>query len=491
MIGIFLLFAFSLIPILYVSQYDFATGDDYAFGAYAHLAFQNSHSIIAAIKASAQHTADIYYTWQGTWLSCFLFGLHPEVFNDRAYVVVPWIMLFIMSSSLWHFCNHFFIKNLCIEKNTGIILTIFILSSMIQLLPSKPFGIFWFNGALHYTVPYSLMLLSLVSASKYLKSAHKKDLIILSFLMLALGGMSYPAALAAPVGICLILLFRRISHRRYAQKKDCTLLVPLILELIGLVISALAPGNKVRGGEKFGFSFSTVIYTIGQSFVQCVTHTLRYLKEEHFIIAILFASVLLFIFLYKKPEETPREKHFKNPLLFILFVFLWDTCVYAPEIYAGVSVSEGVDNTYFFSFVISIFSIVIYTMGWLMESTKILSKEKYYINSFTKATAFLLICITVFVCRHPLKYSTAYICYDFVTSGNAQDFKNELLLQQKLLSGDEKTLVLPSTNGRNGPIINMSVTPDSNSWNSRVIARFYGKDSVTGLAADDWHKIYD
>ena len=80
-----------MIPIFVVSGYDYASGDDYNYGAGAHLAFLETGSVAMAIKAAIQTTIGTWYGWQGTWFDCFLFCLHPEVFFESGYVIVPYI----------------------------------------------------------------------------------------------------------------------------------------------------------------------------------------------------------------------------------------------------------------------------------------------------------------------------------------------------------------------------------------------------------------
>ena len=101
--GFVLIFLLSIIPILAVARYDCASGDDYGFGAAAHQAFVRTGSVAAAVQADVHHVGEVYEIWQGTWLSCFLFGLHPEVFHYHAYEIVPWIMLFVLSAGVLAF----------------------------------------------------------------------------------------------------------------------------------------------------------------------------------------------------------------------------------------------------------------------------------------------------------------------------------------------------------------------------------------------------
>lgn len=486
--------ALSLLPVLYVAQYDFATGDDYAFGAFAHLAFRETHSVWAAVKASAAHTREIYYTWQGTWLSVFLFGLQPEVFGDRLYVITPFIMVAMTVPGFAAFCHHFLQKRLGIDRPVTIILAVLILTAVIQLVPAKAFGIYWYNGATHYVVPYVLMLFSLVCGSAFLTEGRGRDLILLILLQTALGGMSYPAAIGAPLGIAFLWIFRSIIRERKPMRRDLWLFLPFAAELAGLAISAAAPGNKVRGGSDFGFSMSRAARTIAECFVQSGSHALRYLREESFLLVLLLAGAAVFLALDTEggaslPKRVAMFQSHRGTALIMLAV--WNASFYAPELYAGVSVSEGVDNTYYYSFVLSCFIGMIYCLGWIRDAVR---RRHRAVSLRSRAWIYVLLAILVagsaYLARHSLKASTAYVCLDFVRSGKAEDFRQQMLLQQRLLETREKDVVIPGTNAYDGPLLNMSAEEDPKAWTSEVIARFYGKDSVRSMNSDQWHAMH-
>lgn len=79
-----------LLPVLF----NRATGDDYGYGTYTRAAFQATHSLIPLLAAVGKTVKQYYLSWQGTWFSVAVFSLQPEVFHDRAYVVVVFLMLF-------------------------------------------------------------------------------------------------------------------------------------------------------------------------------------------------------------------------------------------------------------------------------------------------------------------------------------------------------------------------------------------------------------
>lgn len=521
-----LIFILSMVPILYTGRYDFATGDDYAYGALAHIAYINTGSLTEVIKANAKHVVDIYYSHQGTWMSVFLFGFHPEVFGDRAYFLVPWIMTGIMILTLTVFFRYL-LKGITDPKEPlNITLILLPVTAVIQFVPTISNAFFWYNGAVHYTVPFALMIISLMMGIKMLRrisggdNSEKKTgiaglLIGLSVIYAILGGMSYLAALAAPVGMGCIYVYLLIVRHRKCFARDLWFFLPVALELAGLAVSAVSPGNKVRAGEDFGFSLSWAVTTIIKSFVSSISHWVGYICDEPYLMVLLLIAGAVFLYIYtggkdRKADASAgtngkRDKKpvlFSSPLIVILLVWIWNACTYAPEIYSDVEVSFGVDDTYFFMFAVSIFLLWIYILGWI--SDRFLSDcpsgdfrygadgpsgEKLRSAVFIGILAIAL--VVTAVGRHMLADSTSKVCFDFIRKGYGEDFRSQMLLQQKLLAEGGPDVILPSTNAYNGPILNMPVTDEPGAWVNEIVERFYDKESVIGMDADTWHAMYD
>ena len=131
---------------------------------------------------------------------------------------------------------------------------------MIQYIPRTTSGIYWFNGIMHYTVPMLLGIIAVVHSQKFVDTKRKSDYIILFICFALLGGGSYLAPLAATLAVVLILISKieikecSIKSRVFKWKYDYAnlwILLALVVEFVGLVISFMAPGNSVRGGEEF------------------------------------------------------------------------------------------------------------------------------------------------------------------------------------------------------------------------------------------------
>jgi hypothetical protein len=228
---------------------------------------------------------------------------------------------------------------------------------------------------------------------------------------------------------------------------------------------------------------------------------------------LIVGAVFLYVYNGRKDKEAdaPAGTHgklgkkpvlFSSPLIVILLVWIWNACTYAPEIYSDVEVSFGVDDTYFFMFAVSIFLLWIYILGWISDrflggrlsgdrgnGADRLSGEKLRSAVFIGILAGTLV-VTIFG-RHMLADSTSKVCFDYIRKGYGEDFRSQMLLQQKLLAEGGEDVILPSTNAYNGPILNMPVTEEPGAWTNEIVERFYGKESVIGMDADTWHAMYD
>ena len=155
-----LLFIISLIPILYLSGYDHAIGDDYGYGFRAHCAWLESHDLREVMRMALETARIYWHTWQGTWFTIFLMALQPEVFSPNAYWIVPWLMLAVNIGSTSLLLHYFMVRRLELSVPTFLCVDILLLMSMIQFFPSTKSGIFWYNGSVHYIIPYGLAMLA-------------------------------------------------------------------------------------------------------------------------------------------------------------------------------------------------------------------------------------------------------------------------------------------------------------------------------------------
>lgn len=468
------LFVVSLIPVIYLAGYVHATGDDYHYGAMAHKAWMDTHSLWKTFQASAQNTRDFWYSWQGTWFTIFLMGLQPEVFSVNAYCVVPVFMVAInilSTSFLTHYCM---VKKIGLDVGTWAVVNLMLLFAFLQFVPSTKSGIFWWNGAVHYIVPYCLAVAAITFFMKFIDSYKKRYWGGAFLCMAALGGSSYLAALLAPVILIALLIIYGKEKR-----KSLWLLIPLAAEAAGLVISMLSPGNTIRGGEDFGFFVGRAIATVMQSFEQGIFTLIAYGKEKPFV-----WLILLFLAVFVWDMYEMREKplfSFRLPGIFAGFMFCVWCAMFAPGIYAGVEVSGGVPNTIFQVFLLTAAADIVYVLGWMRCRQEERGTRSGWQHS-RKAVwiGCMLFCLFVGgATKGTLKQTTFYNCVSFLTSGQADDYKMQMEERLDVLLDDsQKDIELPEMNSEQGPFMHMEIMEDPEAWTNTVMCEFYRKDRV-------------
>lgn len=465
-----IVFLVSLIPILYLSGYVHATGDDYGYGARTHQMWLSTHSVWQVLKAAGQTVQHYWIGWQGTWFTIFLMSLQPEVFWDNGYWIVPWIMLALTIFSTLYLTEYVMVQKLRLPKATWISCTLILLLAMIQYFPSTKSGIFWYNGTAHYIIPYSMALVAIRCCWSFADRKRKKDWIAAFICMALLGGASYLAPLLVLIAVAYLILceWKTKKHVFY-------LCIPVAAELAGLIVSYLAPGNKSRGGEDFGIHGLLIVKTILECFVDGAKQIFLYLFKTPFILLCLVVIAVLLVNAFQKVRPT---FDFPYPVIVAVAMFCMYCAMYAPGVYAGVELSGGVPNTIYQVFLMTVFITVIYTVGWMNHH--FCKDEK--MGKIKKAVCGGLLMLALFLIlveKGTLKSSTSYQCYDYIVSGQADDYKAQMEERLSLLRNPElKNVELPAMNSDQGPLMHMEVMEDPKEWTNTVVKQFFGKESV-------------
>ena len=114
-----IVFIVGLIPLLYLSGYVHASGDDYGYGAGTHAIWLETHSVFQTLARAAKTSVDYWHGWQGTWFTIFLMALQPEVFSPNGYWIVPWIMLAITIAATSLVTYYFLVNKLELKREHG------------------------------------------------------------------------------------------------------------------------------------------------------------------------------------------------------------------------------------------------------------------------------------------------------------------------------------------------------------------------------------
>lgn len=482
-------FIMSLIPILMLSGVNQATGDDFGYGRMTHQAWVETHSLPEVLKAAAKTVQEYYTGWQGTWMSIFLFALQPEVFSPNAYVIVPAFMLMIWLGAVGILMHYLLVKRMGYRKTDFGAVYLLAAAAGLQFLPSTKSGIFWYNGTAHYVVPFALALLAVYCYFRFMDKERKVGAYVGFFIsMMLLGGGNYQAALFAPIVVVLtgIAYFRNKEKR----KKLLFCLLPLCAETVGLFISMKAPGNRARGGEDFAFSLSLGIKTVLACFVKGAVQAWEYIREHPLLLLIFAAAVII---CRRAAAEAYRESKKKpifsypHPTVFLIFSYCVYCAMFAPMLYAGVPVSGGVYNMNYYVFLFMVFGDMIYVTGaWANRRQGVMKERKTGV-----LTALIgLGLIGLWLCRSDVKETTSFQCIEYMRSGQARDFKEQMALQKEILLDENITdALLPFINDTQGPLMHMPLTDKPEAFTNFVTKEFYGKNSVTAMPREDWELL--
>ena len=483
-------FILSLIPILYVAQFDFATGDDLGYGAAVRHAWIENKSIIACISAAFSNVKNSYTYWQGTWFTLFIFCFNPENFGFGHYAIVPYIMVFLQISCMLLVMHRLLVYRLQLSKLDFLGISFLILFENFQFIEYPTCGFYWWTGTVHYIIPFSLFLLSMFWADRYLEKYKIADLICLSICMLFIGGGSYQPAILALLSVVLLDLWRKVIYGKNKEFKAFFIFIPVLIEIIGIIISAKAPGNKVRGGDGFGFTSENIFSAILGCFVTAIEWIQDCCINNSAIIAImLFCAVIIGVLLNK--SRVLSKQNFKFPLLFVIMNFCLFAAVFTPELFAGVDVSGGLYNTYLYVFVLTLLADIIYLEGYFL--TKI--QGGFRVRGFIGFLAMFLFIIAelllIYEGRHGIKETTDYVCFEYVSSGAAMDYKNQMIQYYEILTSTDKDIVLPTVNNEQGPLQCMPITDDISNFTNTVTAEYYYKNTVTAIPREEWNSLYN
>lgn len=482
-VTVMVVLALSLLPIFALAGVDRASADDWSYGLLTHLAWVDTHSVFQVLQAAFASVKKYYFSWQGTWFSVFLFSLQPEVFSHKAYCIVPYLMTLLLMAGVSCFLYNLLVRLLHIAKRDFLLLDAVLLLTLIQFVPYQTSAFFWYNGAAHYTVPFALALAACSRFLRYVTDFRKRDVVMASVWMTLLGGTNY---LAAILGLTLFFLFFVLFYKK--DRRVLWMFIPVVLEITGLLISALAPGNAVRGGSDYQLTFGKMFATVLESFRQGAAGMWHSFGEYPVAMA---AMIVIAVLLWDILRETVPERsfHFPRPGLVILYFFCVYCAMYWPVLFVSESISDGatsvgVPNTIFWVLICMLFASLLYGLGWLAEKTNAAGKR---LRLSVYAAGFAVSFLILAVCRLDLKNSTDYVCYYYIHTGRAAVYKEQMdELTQLLTQEGEEDVVVPFIVGEQEPLVHLPITLDKNEWSNRKMAEFFRKKSLVAVPRDEW-----
>ena len=474
------LFVLSMIPIWYLGHYARPSGDDYGYSVLTHTAWLETHSLIEVFKAGIATVKQFYNAWNGDWFTTFLFSLMPEVFAPYTFWTVTYMMTGILIICMTLFLYEICVRILKMPVRDFVIYDMIILFISYQFMPSAKIGIYWYVGAVHYIVPHAISLLAILFAMRYCKENKARYIFCSSICTFMVGGSSYFSCLLIFITFFALMIVFLVKNR-----KVLWLLIPFIICFVGFIIQCKSPGNKVRAGEDFGLDFSFAFYTIIQSVIQSFVRIGEYIRDKTFIFV---SFVVLAVFLWESLQKIKTVFNFRYPALFLILMYGCYCSMFAPAIYASVDVSQGPVTMEYLVFILTCFCSIVYIEGWIIQRIKsgrikrypeiFLIENSKYRKCILLPVLYVVMLLTIFN-RGWFRDCIDKQIFDYVVSGQAEDFKNQIKQQMEILLDDSvKEAYLVPINDEQGPLMHMPVTDDEDAFTNWVVKNFYHKDKV-------------
>lgn len=503
------LFLISLLPIIYLGLHNYPTGDDFWYGVYTNRAWVETGSIIEALKGSFRMLKEMYVEWQGTWFTIFLFTLSPSIFVKHGYYIVIFLSLGMLIGGTGYLSYHYLVRKLQLPKSAWLILLCTVLYPAIQYIPRTTSGLFWFNGIMHYSVPYLLACIAVVQTQKFMDNGKIRNFLALFLCFTFLGGGSYLMPIAASL-IAVLIFLSHISFTRserngkfciHIPRHNWLILIAFAAELIGLLISFLAPGNSVRGGEEFGADPKWALKCIWYAIDRGIYLGVDYFQENPVNLLIYIG---LAVFLWGIMWEVSKRIYFRLPAIFVLYMNGIYWAIYTPEIYSRSDVSGGVPNTYFHVFLLITLANMIYVHGWVQNQIwkywqkkaeqSNLPVEEMAVTSFIYGKRFkhiieipalvLVLALLLWIAPDSERLTTNDYCVEYITSGQMEEYVNLREAQYQIMTDDSIKDAVIYDKGDQYPLCHMSLSDDPTMQHNVNQANFYGKDSVVAYPVE-------
>lgn len=469
----------SFIPLFLISQYDHPCADDFSYGNHTISVWTATHSLWDTINAAIDGTRQVYETWQGSFSAVFLMMLHPAIFGEQFYFLVPLFLLSGFILSILFFFKIIMIDYFGTDKVTYGIISCVILLLSVQFSISPVEAFYWYNGAIYYTGFHILSLIMFGTLLKSQKTNQKSLSILYGFIVVLsaflVGGSNFITALTTAV---ILLIF--FLYRIFCQKKTKWLLPLLGLLSIttSLLISISAPGNAIRQENFQGMNPFEAIFL---SFWYALLFIFSFIR-----VPVFFAFACIVPLIYRMAKNSPYS--FRLPGLVTVVLYGIYSSSFTPNLYAMSSFGmERVLNINFYLFLLFLFFTVFYWCGWISKKIPPApnkTKEKNKRNS-KENESFIILLIACFIFGSIMITSmdihamtSISSLYSLIT-GEASQYHQEYLNRLALYQNPKiKDVEVPAFQVKPYVLFFDDITTDINDWRNIAVASYYGKESV-------------
>jgi hypothetical protein len=477
------LYCVSLIPMLIMGFYDWPSVDDFSMPLQPHQTFATTGSVLATIGSIFSKTVFIYNNWVGYFFSDFVTCLCPSVYGEKWYFITVFIILGMLTCGVIYFFDALFVKVFELDKDltrAASILALLLITQSMENGSTRAEAFYWWSGAINYTFMFGLSLLwmGMVFRQAFDNDIHRVRFVLMCILGFLLGGSNYMTALVVAIfsslGLIVLLMIRIGKFTFWGNEKRIKLLwLPFILNLLGIVVSAIAPGNKIRGTEIGRISpVKTIFRAYYSVFDVCMGSMMRW--------EVLMAFAVLAIIMWKLSSEIKRT--LSHPFIFALFSLSIVAACIVPPIYAVGNIDAArLRATIWLQFIVVSVLTIFYCIAWIRQRVNAKKESSFsqVSSTFIVIAALVIIggsalCIYV----NPYYYSTTSALTDLV-SGNAAAYKQENIVRLKILEDNSiSEAVLTQHRYKPELVFQSDIYEDPSLWENTAVATYYNKEKV-------------
>ena len=461
----------SLVPLVWLGRYNYPTGDDYYYGAEAHLVWQQTGSIPQAISAACAGVAKSYQDWQGTYSALFLMYLAPNAFSNTAYHLVTFVVLLLLCGSIFYLLRPLVCRFLPGTDGDWITISSVLSLLCVQTVVFQSDSFYWYNGSMYYTGFFAVTLFFLGTLLRYLYNGKKILLLPLLLLAVFLGGGNYVSLLPCMllvVTVTFLLLLRK-------NKKAYLCGITSAVLLLSFAVSAMAPGNHVR---QDGMWKIPAWKAIAKCLLQGIRYTFAWTRLWWFLAALLLLPVFLRI-LQKKNGGV-----FSHPILFTGYSYGLFCSMSCPLFYTMNSTGPGrAVAIVYYTFLLTSFAVFFYWLGFVVRKLQMRqnASEKKAVSGRLKMARYLamLLLLSGILFTGLWQETSSAKAIRVLTNGEAAAYAAEYEARLLLLNNPEAAdVVLTPFTHQPAMIYTGDLPGDPEDPTSRKTAQYFGKHSL-------------
>lgn len=474
--GLLGLLILSLIPVMYLGRFNHPTGDDYYYGAATKNVLEETGSLTATIAEAARGVGVQYQRWQGTYSAMFFMHLPPQLFGDWAYRLFPTILLLTLVGGIFYLCKPLMCQIL--QGSKWLWLATSSVASMlaVQTVPTRGETFYWYNGAMYYTGFFALGLYILGLFVRWLYRGGKGKVVAMVALGLLFAGGNYVSLLPVMLTVAAVLgvlLYRR--DRRFIGS-----LLLLLSLVVGLLISAMAPGNQLRQDGMWQIPAWKAVL---KSLMQGVRYMTAWTSLWWWM-----AAILLTPFLWKYLPRIKTRWYWLGALGYGYGVFCSMSC---PTFYTMNSTgpARAVAIVYYGYVLSSLCGYVWILAGiktrWILycerNSGKVQKKadRKYKIKGNYVWMAILIVLLALQLVRGAGAETSMAMAVDSLVSGEAVGYEEEYQHRVEIWENDNiQEVILQPYKNRPVMLYVGDFSSDPEEPTNQKVAEYYQKNSV-------------